>query len=57
MEILTVLLIYMQNFIKISNMVEDLQQFAYFHIFGLGIALVNEKWHLANHLGRSFDQY
>ena len=29
-------------------MVEDLQWFPYFHIFGLGIVSVNEKRHIAN---------
>ena len=33
--------------------VEDLQQFLYFHIFGLGMTLINEKWHLENLLARS----
>ena len=34
-------------------MFEDLRQFAYFHIFGLGIASVGEKKHLAIPLARS----
>ena len=29
-------LLFIQNFIKLSCMVEDLRQFPYFHIFGLG---------------------
>ena len=47
----------MQTFIEIYHMVEDLQQFPYFHIFGLRVNLVNETWHLANPLARSFGIY
>ena len=38
----------MQTFIKIYHMIEDLRRFPYFRIFGLGVTLVKEKWHLAS---------
>ena len=37
-------------FNKICRMVEDLHRFLYFHIFGIGVALVNENWQFANAL-------
>ena len=34
-------------------LVEDLRQFLYFHIFGLGVTLEIEKWSLTSPLARS----
>ena len=42
------ILMCIQNFIKISHMVEDLRRFPYFHTFCFGVALVKEKLHLAS---------
>ena len=38
-------------------MVEDLRQFAYCHMFGIGVACVIEKWHLAIYLASFYQCY